>query len=234
MGVLPCGGAPVLSSFRTHRAGPAGRTCLGPASSTLVLSHREGAALCRRQRRERLPRPQHPAPPEVWGEGYSPEVTPCPAPPPQGCRSVEEFQCLNRIEEGTYGVVYRAKDKKTGGQGLWWPPRGRHMVWGRGGLSRVPGHLPGHRAQACAALCRLWEGGWVSCGCPARMQGRGVRAPASGWGAHHPCSTGRRLPWCWAWPCLPTQHQADPRVTPQSIAFGTSRGQPDLETRLFG
>ncbi|CAJ0936285.1 unnamed protein product, partial [Ranitomeya imitator] len=32
----------------------------------------------------------------------------------QGCRSVEEFQCLNRVEEGTYGVVYRAKDKKTG------------------------------------------------------------------------------------------------------------------------
>ena len=28
-----------------------------------------------------------------------------------GCRSVEEFQCLNRIEEGTYGVVYRARDK---------------------------------------------------------------------------------------------------------------------------
>lgn len=32
----------------------------------------------------------------------------------QGCRSVEEFQLLNRIEEGTYGVVYRAKDKRTG------------------------------------------------------------------------------------------------------------------------
>lgn len=31
----------------------------------------------------------------------------------QGCRSVEEFTCLNRIEEGTYGVVYRAKDKRT-------------------------------------------------------------------------------------------------------------------------
>merc|ERR1719192_1338279 len=31
-----------------------------------------------------------------------------------GCRSVEEFQCLNRIEEGTYGVVYRARDKTTG------------------------------------------------------------------------------------------------------------------------
>lgn len=31
----------------------------------------------------------------------------------QGCRSVEEFNCLNRIEEGTYGVVYRALEKKT-------------------------------------------------------------------------------------------------------------------------
>ncbi|KAL3312102.1 Cyclin-dependent kinase 11A [Cichlidogyrus casuarinus] len=30
----------------------------------------------------------------------------------QGCRSVEEFECLNRIEEGTYGVVFRARDKK--------------------------------------------------------------------------------------------------------------------------
>ena len=33
----------------------------------------------------------------------------------RGCRNVEEFQWLNRIEEGTYGVVYRAKDKRTGG-----------------------------------------------------------------------------------------------------------------------
>ena len=30
-----------------------------------------------------------------------------------GCRAVIEFDCLNRIEEGTYGVVYRAKDKRT-------------------------------------------------------------------------------------------------------------------------
>ncbi|OQV17691.1 Cyclin-dependent kinase 11B [Hypsibius exemplaris] len=30
-----------------------------------------------------------------------------------GCRSVDEFECMNRIEEGTYGVVYRARDKKT-------------------------------------------------------------------------------------------------------------------------
>ncbi|RXG51582.1 Cyclin-dependent kinase 11B, partial [Armadillidium vulgare] len=30
-----------------------------------------------------------------------------------GCRSVDEFECLNRIEEGTYGVVYRAREKST-------------------------------------------------------------------------------------------------------------------------
>lgn len=31
----------------------------------------------------------------------------------EGCRSVDEFAPLNRIEEGTYGVVYRAECKKT-------------------------------------------------------------------------------------------------------------------------
>ncbi|CAO2829427.1 unnamed protein product [Amaranthus hypochondriacus] len=31
----------------------------------------------------------------------------------QGCRSVDEFERLNKIDEGTYGVVYRARDKKT-------------------------------------------------------------------------------------------------------------------------
>merc|ERR1712176_1021063 len=30
-----------------------------------------------------------------------------------GCRSVEEFEITNKIEEGTFGVVYRAKEKKT-------------------------------------------------------------------------------------------------------------------------
>ena len=30
-----------------------------------------------------------------------------------GCRSVDEFECLNRIAEGTYGVVYRAREKTT-------------------------------------------------------------------------------------------------------------------------
>ncbi|GFP88360.1 cyclin-dependent kinase g-2 [Phtheirospermum japonicum] len=47
--------------------------------------------------------------------------TPEPAQPPQrsvnmlqGCRSVDEFERLNKIDEGTYGVVFRARDKKTG------------------------------------------------------------------------------------------------------------------------
>lgn len=31
-----------------------------------------------------------------------------------GCRSVDNYQRLNRIQEGTYGVVYRAQDKQTG------------------------------------------------------------------------------------------------------------------------
>lgn len=43
--------------------------------------------------------------PEIELPSYYPGI--------MGCRSVEEFLCLNRIEEGTYGVVYRAKDKKT-------------------------------------------------------------------------------------------------------------------------
>ncbi|CAB3404829.1 unnamed protein product [Caenorhabditis bovis] len=30
-----------------------------------------------------------------------------------GCRSIAEFECVNRVEEGTYGVVYRGRDKRT-------------------------------------------------------------------------------------------------------------------------
>jgi serine/threonine protein kinase len=29
------------------------------------------------------------------------------------CRDVDEFEKLNRIGEGTYGTVYRARDRKT-------------------------------------------------------------------------------------------------------------------------
>jgi hypothetical protein len=31
----------------------------------------------------------------------------------KGSRSVGDFEFLNKIEEGTYGVVYRAKDRIT-------------------------------------------------------------------------------------------------------------------------
>src|SRR6185436_16946442 len=31
-----------------------------------------------------------------------------------GCRSVDNYEKLNRIEEGAYGVVYRARDRATG------------------------------------------------------------------------------------------------------------------------
>lgn len=61
------------------------------------------------------------AKPQAQAQPKSPEVVmkkideglPPYFPAIQGCRSVEEFQCLNRIEEGTYGVVYRARDKRT-------------------------------------------------------------------------------------------------------------------------
>lgn len=45
------------------------------------------------------------APPEEKLPSYYPGL--------QGCRSVEEFKHLNHIAEGTYGIVYRAQDKRT-------------------------------------------------------------------------------------------------------------------------
>lgn len=32
----------------------------------------------------------------------------------QRCRSVDEFERLHKINEGTYGIVYKAKEKATG------------------------------------------------------------------------------------------------------------------------
>ena len=41
--------------------------------------------------------------------------SPCPSLPFLGsCRGVSDFEKLNRVGEGTYGVVYRAKDTSTG------------------------------------------------------------------------------------------------------------------------
>ncbi|NP_001348696.1 Cyclin-dependent kinase 11.1 [Caenorhabditis elegans] len=30
-----------------------------------------------------------------------------------GCRNIDEYECVNRVDEGTFGVVYRGKDKRT-------------------------------------------------------------------------------------------------------------------------
>ncbi|XP_019460153.1 PREDICTED: cyclin-dependent kinase G-2-like isoform X1 [Lupinus angustifolius] len=57
---------------------------------------------------------------ESEDEDHGQETAEPPTPPQrsvnmlQCCRSVDEFERLNKIDEGTYGVVYRARDKKTG------------------------------------------------------------------------------------------------------------------------
>jgi len=53
-----------------------------------------------------------PSPPAAVPVQLAPSLPPY-LPSVHGCRSVAEFKCLNRIEEGTYGVVYRARDKRT-------------------------------------------------------------------------------------------------------------------------
>jgi cell division cycle 2-like protein len=44
--------------------------------------------------------------------GHNPTAKHCPV--LDGCRSVDRYQCLNKIDEGTYGVVFRAIDKQNG------------------------------------------------------------------------------------------------------------------------
>lgn len=48
--------------------------------------------------------------------GISSRAEPVSVPPSflGACRSVESFEKLNRVGEGTYGIVYRARDRKTG------------------------------------------------------------------------------------------------------------------------
>lgn len=54
--------------------------------------------------------------PESRADEYSEEVVPFKheVSMMKGCRSVERYEKLNRISEGTYGVVYRAKERETG------------------------------------------------------------------------------------------------------------------------
>ncbi len=61
--------------------------------------------------------PPHPAAPAPRPPSPSPAAPPA-APPPRSmlreCRSVEAYEKLNRISEGSYGVVYRARCRATG------------------------------------------------------------------------------------------------------------------------
>ncbi|KAJ3175260.1 hypothetical protein HDU87_006342 [Geranomyces variabilis] len=43
-----------------------------------------------------------------------PQRTHLPGPPLVSCRNVDNYEKLNRIEEGAYGIVYRARDRQTG------------------------------------------------------------------------------------------------------------------------
>eukprot|EP00731_Ephydatia_muelleri_P015350 Em0008g1070a len=52
--------------------------------------------------------------PEEEEEDEPRSALPCYYPGLMGCRNVESFEWLNRIEEGTYGVVYRARERTTG------------------------------------------------------------------------------------------------------------------------
>lgn len=72
--------------------------------------------------------------------------------PPLGLSGVEEFQCLNGIEEGTYGVVYRAKDKKTGGMQPRVVPTGKE-VWGMDQVAQSASQH--HRPWLCTGPCHL-------------------------------------------------------------------------------
>ncbi|KAF9569720.1 Pkinase-domain-containing protein [Agrocybe pediades] len=55
------------------------------------------------------------APPAIYRPGHSRYVPPRTRHPPiQPSRSVYSYERLNQIEEGSYGVVFRAKDKQTG------------------------------------------------------------------------------------------------------------------------
>lgn len=76
--------------------------------------------------KQALPRSQlqQPAPPQSQVPTKEPEPTERPPPEPQpqpprhhplfhGCRSIEEYERLNFIDQGTYGFVFKARDKKT-------------------------------------------------------------------------------------------------------------------------
>ena len=71
-------------------------------------------------------------------EPSSPGTPPLPDyfPGIHGCRNVENYEWLNRIEEGTYGVVFRGRDKRTGGlRGGGWVGATAHTAMGHSGYN---------------------------------------------------------------------------------------------------
>lgn len=90
--------------------GPQGTPIRGSASSSqpgtpTAAAQREHQQQQQQQQRG-LNAPRRPAPPPVPPRTSHPRIS--------GCRSVYCYERLNHIEEGSYGVVFRARDKETG------------------------------------------------------------------------------------------------------------------------
>lgn len=94
----PLAKSPESLSSASHRGSDK-----SPSPSSRSVSRSPSLSVSRSP--SRSPSPQR-SPTPVKKRTYFPAI--------EGCRSVEEFVWLNRIEEGTYGVVYRAKDRNTG------------------------------------------------------------------------------------------------------------------------
>jgi cell division cycle 2-like protein len=93
--------------------------------------------------------PQPPPPKAAPSAAPATAAAPTTAPPiiaaasaTRECRSVDAYEKLNRISEGTYGVVFRARDKRTGG--IYALKRVKLDVGGGGGGAAGGGGLQQH------------------------------------------------------------------------------------------
>ena len=76
---------------------------------------------------------------------------------------MEEFVCLNKIEEGTYGVVYRAKEKRNGKYLMLRVGMDRCGVWSSVKFKALPPYLPGvgvWRSLCVSIRLRRGRRGW--------------------------------------------------------------------------
>ncbi|KNE62994.1 CMGC/CDK protein kinase [Allomyces macrogynus ATCC 38327] len=93
------------TSTKTDAAPAPATTSSAPAAPTAPTA----APTARRRALSPAPPPPPPAPPAPPARLAT--MTPAWI---QSCRSVEHYEKLNRIDEGAYGVVYRARDRSTG------------------------------------------------------------------------------------------------------------------------